>query len=146
MPICPCSLIKAVSPNGTEPLNFGHVRRLAQLGASKECYTYVFKHFEGKTMRALFPECYETQEQKPKIKINNITVNKTTINLGESIDVRVYISDNSSVGGNVNVRLTVDGNLVAQKSTYVNPYSSIALVFNNIKVNNVGRHTICAEV
>jgi len=60
MPICPCDLVKKVSPTGDEPLNFGHVRKLYDLGAPRECYEYVFKNFEGKTMKDLFPECYYT--------------------------------------------------------------------------------------
>jgi len=65
MPICPCDLVKKVSPTGDEPLNFEHVKKLYDLGAPYECYEYVFKHFEGKTMKDLFPECYHITPPTP---------------------------------------------------------------------------------
>jgi len=141
MPICPCDLVKKVSPTGDEPLNFGHVQKLHDLGAPQECVEYVFKNFEGKTMKDLFPECYKT----PKFEIVAVTAAKSTITEGETLAVKVWVKNTGNAGGTVTIKLKVDGAVKAQKSVYIGAGGWEAPTFR-ISGLSVGTHTICAEI
>jgi len=148
MPICPCDLVKKVSPTGDEPLNFGHVQKLHDLGAPQECVEYVFYNFEGKTMKDLFPECYglpKPPHEIPKFEITDMRVDKTTITEGETLDVQVWVKNTGNAGGTATVKLKVDGVEKARRGVYI-PAGAQSYVSFHISGLSVGTHTICAEV
>jgi len=57
---CPCNIVKQIFSSPDEVINFGHVVKANELGASQECIDYLFNNVDsGKTAKDLFPECYQ---------------------------------------------------------------------------------------
>ena len=82
----------------------------------------------------------------PKFEIVKINVDKNTIHVNETVNVQVWVKNTGNAAGHALVQLNVDGVKKAQKSVHITAGSFEAVSFNNIRVGNVGVHTICAVV
>jgi len=55
---CPCGIVNQIFTSPDEVINFGHVTKANELGASEECVNYLFDNI-GKTAKEAFPTCFE---------------------------------------------------------------------------------------
>jgi len=82
---------------------------------------------------------------EPQIYVERITPSKTTLTPGETIEVRVTVTNSGNIGGYGNIVLKDNGVEVDRKFVFVDDGESLDIVFL-YTASSHGTHELCAEV
>ncbi len=76
-----------------------------------------------------------------KLSVGGLTVSPKTVSTGENVTVRAYVSNSGDVEGSVQVRLTVDGSVVATRDVKVAGGATENVLFT-LAAASAGEHTV----